>query len=131
MLLVALDRLEHPLQIDVIVLRPREIHEGPTSRRVRPTREFATRLTLRELLSELDQLEQVLLVANSLFTLLLNQGIEQRRHRLVVLRIHRLLIHNRLADVVDDGLGRRFRALTDVHRQLFQSAYAMLDDQLH
>src|SRR5699024_5794456 len=88
------------------------------------------RLSPSNPLGKLNQLQQVLLIVDNSLTPLLDQGVQERRHRLVVLRVHRLLVNNRLTDVVDDGLGSSLWVLPDVLRQLVDSSDPMLNDEV-
>ena len=131
MVFVALDRAVDPLNIDFDALRPREVDQGATSRRLGPVWELLPRLYPRQLLGELDELEEVLLIVDNSLAALLNQGVEQSRHRLVVLRVHGLFVNDCLADVVDDRLSCGLRGLPDVLRQLVESSRPMLDNEVY
>src|SRR5699024_959660 len=107
-----------------------EVDQGATRGCTGPFWVLLLRLSLGQLLSKLDQFEEVLLVVDDGLTALLDQGVQERRHRLVVLRIHRLLINDRLTDVVDDGLGSRFWILADALGEFLDGSDPMFNDEV-
>jgi len=68
------------------------------------------RLGFGDLLRQFDDLRQVSLIFHRRLLTQLDQGIQQFRHLLVVLRIDRHLVDNDLANVVFNRLGHRFLA---------------------
>src|ERR1035437_1439834 len=90
-----------------------------------------TSLRLEDLRSEVSQCFEVLLVLQRVGTALLDEGVEQLRHLVVVLRVDRLFVRYQLAGVVLNRLGDGFGAVFDAGRKLAdRRVQAVLADQL-
>src|SRR5699024_3076866 len=73
--------------------------------------------TCADFLSQFDELAQVLRVVIRVLLLLLDERIQELGHVVVVPRIHRVLVHNGLTDVVDDRLRGGSGAALDPRRK--------------
>src|SRR5450755_899136 len=123
----------HDSQIDLygdVIARKAEVDERAAGSIVSPYGVGGVRLALAELLGQGDQLLQVLLVLDRVLAPLVNQGIEQLGHPVVVLRVEGALINDYLAHVVGDRLGYGLLVSLDPLRQLVERAGALLDDEL-
>ena len=110
--------------------RLEEVDEGPAGAGVRPLRIGRVGLALAELLGVVQQLGEVRLVVERPLAPLGEDGVEQFRHLVVVLRVQGALVDDQLAHVVGDGRRHRLGVLLDAGRQLVDGAGAELHDEL-
>ena len=61
---------------------------------------------------------------------LLDERIKESRHPIVVLRVHRMLVDDQLADVVFNCFGHRLPAPPNTRRQIVNRGFSALDQQL-